>query len=743
MYSQNEKISLRQLKRLIVFDLFGVLAMIAPFVISGQTGYDGLGAFLFAALLLFLYLLLFFFYLKQIKEPYMDYIRIHLGKCITFIFGLLYIIKFFVTLVMLTKIFINLINTTILPDYSAISIGIPFLIVAGYLAYQGIEVRARYAEVLYFIVLIPIVALYLFTLKDIEIANLTPVFQTETAQIFHAGFLFFLLFNQLEMLLFIKTNISPKNPQSKVENGILSYTSQGFFIILLFCILTFTLTVGLLGEKASYSSLWSAASIFQLVKFPWSLLNRQDSIIISLWLLTVFSSLSGFLYYITHIIKNMVHHKNGNVYLPILVMLAFLCSVVPMDIRHCYDNFIKYMMYIGLPQSILLPLFPILIKWIKSSKKAVGKSVTMLFLTIAFLQLNGCSNRVEVENRDYVQVLGIDYELDSYMVYYGLPDLGAVSDQPTSDTEQLLRFFQAKDLYKIEEEYQLSSQKKLDFRHLKAIVIGETLSKNKKAMEDLLWYCENHYEISKNTFVFLTNSDLSKVMDYNKKVSDGLGNYLEQLQKIHLYNTSQSKVSLGSLINERNNTNMCVSVPVVSLQKDNLEVFGEGIIDNSTLVITLPIEESKYANLLRGTGNNSKLFLTITNKVKENIVIRLNKLQNSNSLSMENGVPILTIKISGMGQIEEGAEEFLQYATTRRLNAYQEMEEEINAQITATLQEQLKRIMKEEKIDYLNVLRMSRYMNRKIYSQYKNNYDSFLDELKIKITVNFTLNHYQ
>lgn len=743
MYSQNERISLRQLKRLIVFDLFGVLSLITPYVISRQAGYDGLGAFLFAVLLLVFYLMILFFYLKQIKKPYMNYLGIHLGRFFTLIFGLLYIVKFFITLVMLTKIFINLINTTILPDYSAISIGLPLIAVAGYLAYKGIEVRARYVEVLYFIVLVPIVALYLFTLKDIEIANLTPIFQTDVKQIFHTGFLFFLLFNQLELLLFIKPNVKPKKPQSSVETGMLTYTSQGIIIIVIFCVLTFVLTVGLLGETASATSLWSAASIFELVKFPWSLLNRQDSIIIALWLLTVFSSLSGFLYYIAHIIKELTHHRSGNVFLPILAPLVFLASILPMDIRYCYDWFMKYMIYIGLPQSILLPLIPIFMHWIKSSKKKVGQSATILFLVIILLQLNGCTSRAEVENRDFVQVLGIDYERNEYIVYYALPDLGVVSDQPTADTEQLLRQFQSADLYKVEEEYQLSSEKKLDIKHLKAIVIGENLARNKKAMEDFLWYCENHYEISKSTFVFLTNSNLSQVMDFNKKVPDGLGKYLEQLQELNLYKTSQSKVSLGSLINERNNTDMCVSVPVIAIQSNNLEMKGEGLIDNSYLASILTVEESKYANLLRGYGNNSKLFLSNIRSNKEQLVIRLSQLQNSNALSMENGVPYLTVKISGMGRIEQGASEFLQYTTTERLAAYKKMESKVNRQITTTLQNQIEKIMGEEQIDYLNILRKSRYSNRDIYAQYKNRQDSFLKDLKIKVTVDLSLNHYQ
>ncbi len=745
MYSKNEKITLRQLKRLIVFDLFGVLFLIVPYVITSGVGYDGLGAFLIGALLLFVYLLIITFFLKQIDGPYLTYSKAVIGKFLTTIFCILYLIKFFFTIIMITKLFIAVINNTILTEYSTLSIGLPLIAVAGYMAYKGIEVRARYAEVMFYIVMVPIVVLLLLTLKDIDMANLTPIFTSDANKVFNAGFLFFLLFNLLELLLFIKPYIKSKKPDSSVITGIFSHTLRGLSCIFLLSILVFCLTVGLLGEKASAESLWSAVSILQLAQFPWSLLNRQDSILIALWLLSTISILSGLLYYMSHITKHIFGKRSENCILPIIIILVFLVSITPMDLNLCYEYFTNYMIYIGLPQSIILPLIPILVKKIKPVSRSAGKTaVITLFLLIMPLWLQSCANQVEIEDRDFVQVFGVDYNNGQFAAYYALPDLAAVSEQSSSDSEKLLRNFQGNNLYEIEEQYKLCSEKKLDYRHLKAIVLGENLVKDKERFQQFIAYCEKHYEISKNTLVFLTNSSLWTIMDYNKKIPDGIGNYLIRLHDNNLSIRSKGKITLGTLVNDRNNSDMIIHVPIVTLQVNGLVINGAGIVDNSKLVATLSEEDSKYDGILQGYIGNCRLFLQNSNNDANinPLVVQISELRNNKSLTLLNGMPYLKIKIEGQGILEQGIEETLQYTTTERVKAYHELEKQINMQIKKHIEEQIRQIIGDRNIDYLNALRMSRSLNRNIYNFYKTRQSNFIDELKVEVSIDLTLNQY-
>ena len=85
MYSENRKITLRQLKRLIVFDLFGIICLVVPYVVTSNTGYDGLPALCFGFLLVLVYLLILVFFMKYIRGSYLDFMKETLGTIGSFI----------------------------------------------------------------------------------------------------------------------------------------------------------------------------------------------------------------------------------------------------------------------------------------------------------------------------------------------------------------------------------------------------------------------------------------------------------------------------------------------------------------------------------------------------------------------------------------------------------------------------------------------------------------------------------
>ena len=105
MYSENEKISLRQLKRLIVFDFFGVISLIVPYLIVNTTGYDGILAILIGGIFAVIYLLIILYFVKNIKESYLTFSKRSVGTVLTFIIGALYVIKFSASIVFFTKLF--------------------------------------------------------------------------------------------------------------------------------------------------------------------------------------------------------------------------------------------------------------------------------------------------------------------------------------------------------------------------------------------------------------------------------------------------------------------------------------------------------------------------------------------------------------------------------------------------------------------------------------------------------------
>ena len=90
MYSNNLKISLRQLKRLLVFDIFSVGIIVVPRIVAGYTGYDGIPAIIIGVILAFLYAVIMISFVRHINGAYLDYSEESVGKVVTFLFSLLY-----------------------------------------------------------------------------------------------------------------------------------------------------------------------------------------------------------------------------------------------------------------------------------------------------------------------------------------------------------------------------------------------------------------------------------------------------------------------------------------------------------------------------------------------------------------------------------------------------------------------------------------------------------------------------
>lgn len=743
MYSENRKITLRQLKRLLVFDLFGVISLVVPYVITTNTGYDGLLALCIGAVLVIVYLLILIFFMKNIKGSYIDFSKKTVGSVVTFIICILYMVKFMASIVMLIRLFTEVITTTLLQDYTELSIIIPMVIVAGYLAIKGSEVRARFAEVLYLIVLIPIFLLLLLGLKDIDIANLTPVFTVNPIRSLYGGYSYFLIFNVMELLLFIKHYIAPERKKRSIYTGIFSYCFQGLCFIFVFSLLYFVLTVGLIGGNAAQSKMFSSVMIMQLIKIPWTLLNRQDSLILGLWLISIFSILGAFLYYMCMMMKKMFKISNKKYIMPLLVVIVCIASAIPVDLQQYYEYYVKYITWIGLPQTFIIPIILLLVDRIrhaagdnnKKTKVAV-KSLSLVFMLLLVSgTLTSCSKQVEIQDREFVQAIAVDYNNNELTAYYVLPDLGAVTDQASTDSEKLIRTFRGKDFYDIEEQYKLCSSKKLDYSHLKAIIVGKSIVENGTVYKQFMNYVENNYKISKNVYVFLVEDDVKKIVDYNKNVENGIGDYLDRLYKNNLVNSEKEEIMLGTLINEKNSDDLAVQLPILTILNDSLAINGVGIVKDSKLQNVIKGQDTIVTDLLSGYGENSRIFIGESSSRYASFVIRLTNVVNNKTITIQNGKPLYKYYLQATGVVEKGFEELGSLSAQEKKKINEDLQNIVNAKLKNDLLTQLEDIVTKKEVDYLNIFRMVRYKNRELYNFYQENQLGFIKALKFQVNV--------
>lgn len=770
MYLDNEKISRRQMKRLIVFNIFSISWLIIPRLATYRAGRDGLISLLLGLFFSFIFIIFIGFITKNMSGNLMSYSKDKCPKIITFFLGVFYIIKYFAYLVLCGRLFAEVIKETLLEDADVRFIILMLLLISAYSASKGFEVRARITELLYFVVLIPVIIFLLLGLKSVDPSNILPLFTESKQDIIFSGYSIFITFSSLEFMLFSMRYIEEKPVKSQPEgimndkqekslkifqNSNLNYILNALLIVGIIDLLIYLVTVGALGTNDASSKLWSTINVIQIVDFPGGFLQRHDALMISIWMLSIFTLTSGFLYYLLMISKKILSIPSQNyMILPFLILLLAAC-IIPMDTELYFMNFEKYMMRVGMPGSIVLPLIVLIIGKIrdynkknrvediensneyemKSDKLTMKFSrilrVIIIILSLPILfTLTACSDMTEIEDRNFIQSIGVDYEEGVISLSLETPDLNAFSDEGSSDKEKkekLLSNLKGKNFYEIEEKYLYEDNKRLDFSHLQVIIFGKGFLENKNIYEEFLDYVGNRYEISRNTLIFMSDTTAEEIMVLNPKLDSGIGNFLHQLYRINVINKGREEVKLQNLLIGKNEGDLITKIPMLELKEESIIVKGAGFIKNGKLAYEADLVENDYINLARGFGDNSRIFIE-DDYGNAKYIIKINQIDQSIEIEEKDNKPFMIMRIEGQAKLEKGLENRKIKEINLECNQY------IHNQIIKLIEE----ISKEEQVDFLNLYRQT-YTNKELWLNYRNNRDEFLDDLEYIVEVNIGL----
>lgn len=730
MFSNNERISAKQLKKLIVLDLISVTGIILPKIAASLLGKDGSLGIIIATVYALIFTWIMFLISKEIKESYLDYINESVGSFFTFIIGLFYCIKILFTCVLIVRLFSEVIKATLLYDTDLPIIILLLLLVSSYMATKGFEVRARVAEIIYLFVLLPVFGLLLFGVKNIERSNLMPLYNSNIEKIVSGSYSVFLIFTLLDLLLFcipmVRTyNTSSSGKRKKKARSVYSYVAGAILIVSVFNLLIFITAIGILGSKEVSRNLWSSITTLQIIELPGNAIQRQDGLMIGIWTVSIFTLISGFIYYLTYIGKGIIRIKNRQ-YLSIpILLIIFGISIIPIETDKMFLYYETYMYYIGIPLSLIIPLLILLIhklrnKWIKKPIKHLALPFVLVFsLSI----ITGCSDMTEIEDRDFVQVIGIDYLEGEATLYFILPNLLSLTGQDSHDEEKLLVTISGDNFYEIEEQYGLQSSKKIDFSHMKAIVINKGILKDSQVLEDFLEYVKEKNKISRNLPVFLSSSSISELFSINGKLNGGIGKYLEQIYDVNLIRNGNKKRTISDLILSMDNQNLTSYLPILNMEKEVLKVMNIGILSEDKLVYELDNKNVNYFFVLQGYGENSIVFVDQDN-LGLPYGVKIESIKRKIDFLWKDNKPYLKIKFTGKGNI-----------------GGQSLEEEVFNQflkneITLIMDE----IIKIKKIDFMNLYSMTSYKNRDMWFQYETDPILFLEELVYEIKVDIKLN---
>ncbi len=541
-FAQNESISPRQLYRLYVFNLLGVGTLVLP------NNLAKLGEYAFISIALGVFMAwLFMWIVSEVRERRKTIYDRSIDKtkyAKILIYDLIIAIYELSQAAFLAWIFVKLIRDSLIPDESFTVVLLVIMAVCAYALSGGVECRARVYEVVFFFVLIPLAAMLLFALSDVRLDYLMIKDRVGVdfgiADIFAGAYYVFAASISVFNILFVRARTASQI-RGSVSKAIFTYAG---ILFLLYAVL-----LGNFGKYSLSEIEFPAVVLMSDVQIKGSFFKRADALMLSVWFFTLFSVLNMSLYYAVLRCENFAentgkiiftfnknrhscsnkqfgsdrqksHDKEKSTMRSWCIIFVIAVTVTLAYILESGDEIVKK--YLGFLLCIAIPV--------------------IVVLTIG-LMLTGCS-AVELEERCFPTLAAVD-----------IVDVVSHRDVSANENSGYIEFYYnmdksyepeyADDIKTAVDSFEDRLSQKADTNHLKVILIGKTLRKDKAAYSDFMEYCKTSKKFPRNTYVCIAD-DINDIFD-------NMGDYYEQKINKENHEDGEPIITLGTLLDDYTN----------------------------------------------------------------------------------------------------------------------------------------------------------------------------------------------
>lgn len=530
MFSENNQISGRQVFRLLTYDFLGMGTLLLPTMLADTAGRDGIFCILAGILSTFLYLKLLRYLLKGMKTSYPDFLKQKCGKVCGYVLWGGYFLYFILMASYTAYLFSTLMLNGLVENVSFYLVLLLILLLAFYGMAGGIEGRARVYEILFWFLMIPLFLMLFAACREVKPAYWSPVFMADGKEVLSGSYYVLFCYSMVSIVLFLKEYVADrKKCVGAAEKAV--WFSGGVFAAL------YLILIGLFGVEALAQMKFPAVTMMSRVQVTGGFLKRTDAFMFSIWFFTLYAMLNSMVFYSGNLAEKVIRDCGGYLegkkrMLPYLILLLLVYGVTVLFYRNQqFLDCVTFLLWkIGTPFVVGVPVLLCLTGERKKHNKKVRVLVLVCFL-FGCLFLQGC-NVAELEDKAFPVLLNIRDQDDFQNVWLN---------------------------------HEYAENKKVDYNHLKVVLIERSFLEKEAEVEDMLSMLEQEKEVPWNAYVMTTES-CDRLAQTEGELDVLLGNYLEEL----LENTSgidqKAYPTLGMLYEERVNHLETLYIPFVDIE---------------------------------------------------------------------------------------------------------------------------------------------------------------------------------
>lgn len=368
MFSINDKISIRQLQILILLNSFGTGVIVLPRHAAYYAGADGWISVIIASgiALLSVWLITSLGRLFPSKS-FFEYTAIIASKPVSCLLNILLLFKIVMLISFELSFFGEIVKLIMLKETPFFIIILMLLLVSGYTSAKGFETRARIAEILIFIIFIPLILVFSLASLDVDFTNILPAFKSSPEAVLRGGLNCFSAFMGIEGLLLVNPYI---NKPAKVRSASLQMiliTGIVFTVITVIAICRF-------GVSNIANQPWPVLEMMDTVDLPGSFIERQEALIMSFWIVSMFAIVNAGLFYGAVISKSVFKKGKHTYYVIAYIIIALLLTTFMHNTVEAYEKMSFLYLSSGIIYAVIIPAALLVLAKIRKVGGAYEKS---------------------------------------------------------------------------------------------------------------------------------------------------------------------------------------------------------------------------------------------------------------------------------------------------------------------------------------------------------------------------------
>lgn len=379
-----------------------------------------------------------------------------------------------------------------------------------------------------------------------------------------------------------------------------------------------------------------------------------------------------------------------------------------------------------------------------------SKKYLVIMLILSTICMTGCWDKVEIDKKAFVSVLGVDAgkdmgkekqlekispaasftgsKFDKIRVTYAFPDISKLGPEKGGTAEDNTMPVDAYSMQDSIDKIVNKSSRNLSFGHLKLMVLNTSILDYSNTFKEVIDYIQRQPAINRMIYIVFSEDKSEEILRFKPNMEKSIENYIIGMLENNEKNNTAFPLTLNEFLEETSQNNTAL-IPVINIDKKNkdLKISKVAVIKNNKIKGYISTEQSNNIQLINkkfkgGTRtiirDGSPLDYSIENSERKI------KLKDKENLSFD-------IKLNLEGQIK-GYNIDKQISSKGDIN---KIEEDLNKAITQEINEVIRVSQSEYNTDILDLGEYVHKYHPKLWKKIKGNWNDLYKSLDINVTV--------